>query len=73
MTGRAVVGTMVHTWKALKDRFGPLDGNAVSIADCRAHTESRRAAGIKDGTIHTRGPSDQTPRVKSFNDITEPA
>lgn len=53
MTGRAVVGTMVHTWKALKDRFGPLEGNAVSIADCRAHTESRRSAGIKDGTIHT--------------------
>lgn len=53
MTGRAVVGTMVHTWKAMKDRFGPLDGDAISIADCRAHTESRRSAGIQDGTIHT--------------------
>src|SRR5690606_27043876 len=29
------------------------DGEAVSIADCRAHTEERRKAGIKDGTIHT--------------------
>jgi len=35
------------------DRFGPLDGDAISIADCRAHTESRRSAGIQDGTIHT--------------------
>lgn len=53
MAGRAVVGTMTHTWKPLKDRFGPLDGESVSIADCRAHTAERRAAGIKDGTIHT--------------------
>lgn len=53
MAGRAVVGTMVHTWKALKDRFGEIDGEAVSIADCRAHTAERREAGIKDGTIHT--------------------
>ena len=53
MTGRAVLVTMRHTWKVLKDRFGPLQGEAITIADCRAHTAERRAAGIKDGTIHT--------------------
>ena len=53
MDGRAVVATMAHTWKALKARFGDIEGEAVSIADCRAHTAERRAAKIKDGTIHT--------------------
>ncbi|XHB99388.1 site-specific integrase [Nitratireductor sp. ac15] len=48
-----MVGTMKHTWKALRDRFGPIEGDSISIADCRAHTEARRKAGIKDGTIHT--------------------
>lgn len=51
--GRAVLATMEHTWKALKDRFGPMPGNSVTIPDCRAHTLARRKAGIKDGTIHT--------------------
>lgn len=53
MAGRAVVATMKHTWKALRDRFGPMEGDSVTIADCRAHIEARRKAGIKDGTIHT--------------------
>jgi len=53
MEGRAVTKTMVHTWKALSSRFGELDAEAISIADCRAHTEERRKAGIQDGTIHT--------------------
>lgn len=53
MSGRSVVGTMKYTWKSLSDRFGDLDGEAVSIADCRAHAAERRVAGIKDGTIHT--------------------
>jgi len=53
MAGRAVVGTMQHTWKALEKRFGGLEGEAIAVADCRAHTAERRAAGIKDGTIHT--------------------
>ena len=53
MEGRAVVGTMKYTWKALAGRFGPMEAEAITIADCRAHTERRRAAGIKDGTIHT--------------------
>lgn len=53
MAGRAVVVTMAFTWRALEDRFGPTDGDAVTIADCRAHTAARRKDGIKDGTIHT--------------------
>jgi integrase len=53
MEGRAVVGTMTYTWKALAARFGEIEGEAVSIADCRAHTAERHAAKIKDGTIHT--------------------
>ncbi|ASQ11881.1 site-specific integrase [Sinorhizobium meliloti] len=51
--GLAVLSTMKHTWKALAPRFANLEGSAVSVADCRAHTEERRKAGIKDGTIHT--------------------
>jgi site-specific recombinase XerC len=53
MEGRAVVGTMRHTWKALANRFGPLPAEAVTVAHCEAHTRARREAGIKDGTIHT--------------------
>lgn len=53
MAGRAVLSTMTHTWKALRDRFGPMEGEAITIADCRAHVEQRRKAKIKDGTIHT--------------------
>lgn len=51
--GLAVLETMKHTWKALELRFGELEGNAVSVDDCRAHTLERRTAKIKDGTIHT--------------------
>lgn len=51
--GRAVLETMRHTWKALRDRFGPMAGDAITIADCRAHTDARRSEGIKAGTIHT--------------------
>jgi integrase len=51
--GRAVIITMTHTWKALRLRFGQMAGDAITIEDCRAHTEERREAGIKDGTIHT--------------------
>lgn len=51
--GRAVVGTMAHTWKALKGRFGNRDGQSITKEDCRAHTEERRSNGIGDGTIHT--------------------
>jgi hypothetical protein len=51
--GRAVVGTMLHTWKALRDRFGPMEAHAVTVADCRIHISERRERGIRDGTIHT--------------------
>jgi len=53
MAGRAVLATMDQTWKALRDRFGPMEAGAISIADCRAHVAARRTAGIRDGTIHT--------------------
>jgi len=52
-SGRAVVVTMLHTWKALADAFGRHEAREVSIEDCRAHILRRRGAGIKDGTIHT--------------------
>jgi integrase len=51
--GRAVIGTMRHTWKALRNRFGAIGGVNITVADCRAHCLQRRAAGISDGTIHT--------------------
>ena len=51
--GRAVIATMVHTWKALESRFGDMAGDAITVDDCRAHTSARRRAGIKDGTIST--------------------
>jgi integrase len=44
---------MRYTWKALEAHFGTLEGEAVSVADCRTYTEHRRKAGKKDGSIHT--------------------
>lgn len=51
--GLAVLETMKHTWKALEKRFGEMEGVAISVDDCRAHTLERRNGKIKDGTIHT--------------------
>lgn len=51
--GKAIIPTMTYTWKAMKERFGDRDGDSITLADCRAHTAARRAAGISDGTIHT--------------------
>ncbi|ATU90703.1 tyrosine-type recombinase/integrase [Phyllobacterium zundukense] len=51
--GRAVLVTMLHTWKALQERFGTRDGESITKEDCRAHTADRRQTGIADGTIHT--------------------
>ena len=51
--GRAILVTMEHTWKALSARFGQMDGDRITVADCRAHIEERRRAGIKDGTLVT--------------------
>lgn len=53
LAGRAVVGTMAYTWKALQSRLAATPAETITFADCEAHTEERRAAGIKDGTIHT--------------------
>lgn len=51
--GRAVATTMQYTWKALEPHFGRLEGEAVTVADCRAYTAERRKQGRKDGSIHT--------------------
>jgi integrase len=52
-SGRPVTGTMVHTWKALQQRFGDMDGQSITIADCRAHMAERRKNRIMDGTLLT--------------------
>lgn len=51
--GRAVLVTMSYTWKALRARFARADGDAITVADCRAHTKARQDGGIANGTIHT--------------------
>lgn len=50
---RAVVGTMEHTWKALRPTFGALMPDEIGVEHCRQHVERRRAQGRQDGTIHT--------------------
>jgi hypothetical protein len=51
--GKAILVTMGYTWKALKVRFGPMDGERITIEDCEAHIAERRRAKIKDGTLVT--------------------
>jgi integrase len=51
--GRAIIATMVHTWKAIEPIFGGMAGDAITVANCRAHTAARRKASIKSGTIAT--------------------
>lgn len=51
--GHSVVTRMIWSWKALEERFGDLSAEAITIEHCRAQVRARRAAGIKDGTIHT--------------------
>src|SRR5262245_22538640 len=51
--GRAIVETMPFNWVALRERFGPMQAETITIEDCRAHTAERRKARIKDGTIAT--------------------
>lgn len=51
--GKAVLETMVHTWKALQPVFGHLEGDVIGTEDCRSYTKMRRAAGKSDGSIHT--------------------
>ena len=52
-TGRAVLDTMRHTWKAISPVFGHLEGEAVNVEDCRSYTKMRREAGKSDGSIWT--------------------
>lgn len=52
-TGRPIVETMGHTWKALRTRFGDMNSSAITVADCRAHMADRRGAGIQDNTLLT--------------------
>lgn len=51
--GRSVLKTMDYTWTALEVPFGDLEGDAITIRQCREHIEKRRQAKISDGTIHT--------------------
>lgn len=51
--GKAVLVTMGHTWKAMRERFATRDGESITKEDCKAHIEARRKSGITDGTIHT--------------------
>jgi integrase len=44
---------MGYTWKALEPVFGRLDGDAVTIEDCRSYTKMRREAKKSDGSIWT--------------------
>ena len=53
LVGRAVTVTMVHTWKALKGRFGEMEAEAITVTDCRAHIAERRRNGIMEGTLLT--------------------
>lgn len=53
MQGRAIVTTMGYTWRALERRFSHLPVGQVTEADILAHTAERRAAGIRDSTLHT--------------------
>ena len=51
--GKAVLVTMVHTWKSLRPHFGYLLPNLIKRQNCKDYIESRRASGIADGTIWT--------------------
>jgi integrase len=51
--GRSVAETMKHTWKALSPVFAAKEATEISATDCRTYTAERRAAGKKDGSIHT--------------------
>jgi integrase len=44
---------MGYTWKALEPVFGHLDGDAITLEDCRSYTKMRRAAKKSDGSIWT--------------------
>lgn len=52
-SGRRIADNMQWSLRALQARFGAMEAESITIADCRAHVAERRKAGIKDGTLHT--------------------
>jgi integrase len=50
--GRAILETMKHTQKALS-RFWDMDGEQITVEDCKAHIAERRAAGRSEWTVYT--------------------
>lgn len=64
LSGRPAATTMLHEWKSLRRTFDGVGGADLLAVDpetretgserlARSHTEARRSAGIKDGTILT--------------------
>ncbi|UVC07699.1 site-specific integrase [Rhizobium sp. TH2] len=62
--GKAVIETMVHTWKAIGPYFGQKEGAELTLEECRAYTDRRRSTAyftsktgvqkfVQDGTVHT--------------------
>ncbi|MEM1346561.1 MAG: site-specific integrase [Pseudomonadota bacterium] len=51
--GRPCATTMRYEWPALAPTFAHLRPDQIEIEHSRGHTEARREAGIKDGTIRT--------------------
>lgn len=51
--GRRVASAMQFEWRAMKDHFGHLRPDQVTVETCRAYTDKRRKAGKHDGTIWT--------------------
>lgn len=51
--GRRIATTMEFEWRGMKPFFGNLRPDQVTVAHCRAYTETRRAMGKGDGTIWT--------------------
>lgn len=50
---RRIAVTMGFEWRAMRPFFGNLRPDQVTVAHCRAYTETRRAMGKGDGTIWT--------------------
>lgn len=52
--GRSIAESMRHTGKSVLPFFGHLRPDQITVEDCRAYAEERRAAGRQDGTIWTQ-------------------
>ena len=51
--GRRMERHMEQTGRIVLPHFGALRPEQITVADCRAYTEARRATGKRDYTIHT--------------------